>query len=81
MGELLALHRERDRYDDIGKLSAELVSSRIALEAQAEVGVNRRPAHSTDTPAGREDWDEVIAVRLTELEDCRHGRSGPHEFC
>jgi hypothetical protein len=26
-------------------------------------------------------WYEVIAIRLTELKDRRHGRSGPHEFC
>jgi len=81
MGELLALHRQRDRYDDIRKPLAELAPGRLALEAQTEVRANRRPAHSADTPAGREDGDEVVAVRLTELEDRRHGRSGPHEFC
>ena len=57
MGELLALHRQRDRYDDIGKPSAELTPGRVALEAQTEVRANRRPAHSADTLAGREDGD------------------------
>ena len=57
MGELLTLHRQRDRDDDIGKPSMELTPGRVALEAETEVRANRRPAHSADTLAGREDWD------------------------
>jgi len=38
------------------------------------------PADAADTPVRREDRDEVVAVRLAELGNRRHGRSGPHEF-
>ena len=80
VGELLALHRQRDRDDDIGKPSAELIPCRVAWEAQTKLGVDRRPADGANTPAGREDRDEMVAVRLTELEDRRHRGSGPDEF-
>ncbi|HEX3961765.1 MAG TPA: hypothetical protein VHZ03_34915 [Trebonia sp.] len=37
MGELLALHCQRDWDDDVGKSTAELAPGRVALKTQAEV--------------------------------------------
>ena len=84
VGELLALHRQRDRDDHIGKSPAELITSLVALVAQTEVRMGLPPADSADsadTTAGREDRYEVVTVRLTELGNRCHGLSGPHEFC
>src|SRR3984957_9896017 len=44
VGELVAFHSQRDRDDDVGEPLTEVITSRVALVAQAEVRVGRRPA-------------------------------------
>ena len=78
--ELLALHREGDRDDDLRESPAVPVTGDTARVAEPVSGIDRPPADGTHAAARREDRDEMVAVRLAELEDRCHGRSGPDEF-
>ena len=78
--ELLALHRKGDRHDDLGESPAVRITGYAARIAEPVSEIDRPPADGTDAGTGREDRDEMVAVRLAELEDRSHRRSGPDEI-
>ncbi len=78
--ELSSLHRERDRDDDVSESPTVGIVSNAAREAKPVSRIDRRPASRAHSAATREDGDEMVAVRLAELEDRRHERSGPDEI-
>jgi hypothetical protein len=67
--ELLTLHCEGDRDDDFSQSPAVSVAGDPTWVAEPVSGIDRPPAGGTYTGSGREDRDEMIAVRLAEFED------------
>jgi hypothetical protein len=72
MGELLALHCQGDWDDDVGKSTADLAPGCVALKTQSEVRRDRSPADGADSTTWGKDGDEVVAVRLAQVENRCH---------
>jgi hypothetical protein len=69
VGELFTLDREGDRNDDLGESPAVAIASDAARVAEPVPRIDRPPADSAYAGAAGNDGDEMVAVRLTELED------------
>jgi hypothetical protein len=77
--ELLALNREGDWNDGLSESPAVPVVRDAAWVAEPVTRIYGPPAGGAYARATRENRDQVVTVRLAELEDRGHDRSGPDE--